>query len=76
MRRYVSILAAFGVAALLWVAYLYTRLPAGVEAKGASDSILPWVTLAGSIVSLLTGIVGLWSKLREEKTSRKSSSER
>jgi hypothetical protein len=58
---------AFVVSVCLWGVYLQIKLPSGVEAKGPADDILPWVTLAGSIVSLLTGLVGLWANIRFEK---------
>jgi hypothetical protein len=73
MRRYLWILVAFAVALFLWVVYLQTRLPPGVEAKGPADTILPWVTLAGSIVSLLTGLIGLLVKVRNLMTAKKAS---
>jgi len=75
MQRYLWILAAFAVTGFFWIIYLQTKLPPGVEAKGPTDNILPWVTLASSIISLMTGLVGLltviFSKLVEFKARRK-----
>ena len=51
-------------AVLLWI-YFSMRLPAGVETKGGADSVVPWVSLAGATVSLLTGVATLWLKLLE-----------
>jgi hypothetical protein len=69
MQRFAWIIAAFVLALVLWLVYLKTTLPAGVEAKGPSDW-LPWLSLAGSIVSLLTGIVGLIGEIRKLRSAR------
>lgn len=72
MSRYVYLLVLFIASFLLWLAYLETRLPHGVEAKGPNDSFLPWVTLAGSIISLCTGLVGLGSEIIKLKARRRA----
>jgi purine-cytosine permease-like protein len=69
MQRYFWIILAFVIAAVLWIIYLYTRLPPGVESKGATDWI-PWVSLAASVVSLLTGVVGLLLKIQQLITQK------
>jgi hypothetical protein len=51
-------------AAALWL-YYFTRLPPGIEAKGDAERLLPWMSLAGAVVSLLTGIVSLGLKVVE-----------
>jgi len=53
------------VAVVLWWVFQTTRLPPGVESKGGPESWMPWLSLAGSIVSLLTGTVTLGLKLIE-----------
>jgi purine-cytosine permease-like protein len=69
MRRPGTIVGLFLLALLLWWVFETTRLPSGVEAKGPSDW-MPWVSLAGSVVSLLTGIVTLSLKLIEARQKR------
>jgi hypothetical protein len=64
MRRFGWIGAAFILSFALWLIYRRISLPPGVEAKGPTDW-LPWLSLAGSIVSLLTGIVGLIGEIRK-----------
>jgi hypothetical protein len=49
---------------LLWL-YFYTRLPPGIEAKGPGESLMPWISLGGAAVSLLTGVASLGLKLVE-----------
>jgi purine-cytosine permease-like protein len=71
MRKYVWIALTFVLAAAFWAIYLRFRLPTGIEAKGPTDWI-PWVSLAGSVVSLLTGIVGLLLKIQELRTAKKA----
>lgn len=51
-------------ACLLWL-YPDTRLPPGIEAKGGTDSLVPWNSLGASMVSLLTGVAGIALKLVE-----------
>jgi hypothetical protein len=63
MRRLAIIVGLFVLSGfLLWV-FFQTKLPPGVEEQGP-ESWAPWIALAGSIVSLLTGIVTLVEKLR------------
>jgi purine-cytosine permease-like protein len=69
MRRSFSIAAFFVLAVLLWWVYTSTRLPPGVETKGPSDWI-PWVSLAGSIVSLITGLITLALKIIEVRQKK------
>jgi len=59
VKRLFYVLPPFIIGALLWWAYEATRLPPGVESKGEASDLLPWVSLAGSIVSLATGLVTL-----------------
>jgi hypothetical protein len=59
MRRASLILGLFILSALLWWAYEASRLPPGLEPKGETSEIIPWLSLAGSIVSLITGLVTL-----------------
>jgi hypothetical protein len=58
-RRLGGVLFLFIVSALLWWAYVATSLPPGVESKGDSSDWIPWLSLAGAIVSFLTGLVTL-----------------
>lgn len=65
MRRPWVILVFFLLGAgLLWL-YFSTRLPIGIEAKSGIDSWMPWISLAGAVVSLLTGIATLGLKILE-----------
>ena len=59
MRRKILILGLLILSPLLWWAYFATRLPPGLEPKGESSEVIPWLSLAGSIVSLITGLVTL-----------------
>jgi purine-cytosine permease-like protein len=68
-RRWSSILAFLALAVILWWVYESLRLPPGVEAKGPEDW-LPWLSLAASVVSLLTGLVGLAAKILELRQKR------
>jgi hypothetical protein len=65
MRRSVVIITCLLLGAVLLWLYFDTRLPPGVEAKGDTDSWLPWISLAGAFVSLLTGVATLALKLLE-----------
>jgi purine-cytosine permease-like protein len=69
LRHWSSILALLALAVILWWAYQSLRLPPGVEAKGP-EGWLPWLSLAGSVVSLLTGLVGLAAKILELRQKR------
>ena len=64
LGRWSTILVLLVVAAVSWWIYGSSRLPPGVESKGPEDW-LPWLSLAVSVVSLLTGLVGLATKLLE-----------
>jgi hypothetical protein len=68
-RRPFLILAFFVVSGLLWWIHEATRLPSGVEAKGAPEWI-PWISLIGSIVSLITGLITLGLKIIELRRNR------
>jgi TPR repeat protein len=50
LRRPLVITAFFIVAAVLWWGYENTRLPPGVEGKGAQDWV-PWISLAAAQTS-------------------------
>jgi hypothetical protein len=71
MVRWPLIVAALLVlaAVLLWL-FLETRPIPGVEPKGDAAVWMPWVTLAGSIVSLLTAMVTLALKLIEMRGTK------
>jgi len=66
MRRYFWVTSLFIAAGVLWAVYLQIRVPPGVEAKGPTDW-LPWISLAGAIISFISGVVGLISKLVDLK---------
>ncbi len=68
-RRWSSILAFLVLAIVLWWIHQSLRLPPGIEGKGP-DEWLPWLSLAASVVSLLTGLVGLAVKLLELRQKR------
>jgi hypothetical protein len=55
---------------LLWWAYFATRLPPGLEPKGEPSEVIPWLSLAGSIVSLITGLVALALEIIKLKQSK------
>jgi len=59
VRRHIIPIALFVFAVLLWWTYESTRPIPGVEGKGDVSDWIPWVSLAGSITSLLTGMVTL-----------------
>jgi hypothetical protein len=59
VRRLSIILIPFIFSTLLFWAYEASRLPPGVESKGEPSELIAWVSLAGSIVSLITGVVTL-----------------
>jgi hypothetical protein len=68
-RRPLVIIGFFILTALFWWSYENTRLPPGIESKGPQDWI-PWVSLAGSIVSLIAGLVTLSLKIIEVRYKR------
>jgi hypothetical protein len=59
VRRKSLILGLFVLSLLFWWAYLSTRLPPGLEPKGEPSEVIAWLSLAGSILSLITGLVTL-----------------
>jgi hypothetical protein len=59
MRRASLIVGLFILSALLWWAYQASHLPPDLEPKGEASEVIPWLSLAGSIVSLITGLVTL-----------------
>jgi hypothetical protein len=67
-RRPILIVLFFVLAAILLLAYFQTRLPPGVEAKGPSDW-LPWISLAGAVISFVTGVLTLGLKVAELRKS-------
>jgi purine-cytosine permease-like protein len=68
-RRLLFIVLLFVLAAVLWWVFQSTRLPPGLESKGP-ENWMPWLSLAGSIVSLLTGVVTLGLKLTETRRAK------
>ncbi len=68
-RRPSFIVLLFILAAVLWWVFQSTRLPPGLESKGP-ENWMPWLSLAGSIVSLLTGVVTLGLKLTETRRGK------
>jgi len=76
LHRPLIIILLFLTAILLWWAFESTRPIPGIESKGSAEDWIPWVSLAGSVVSLLTGIVTLGVKVFEirHKTSRRKRS--
>jgi hypothetical protein len=74
MRRLIYILLPFVFSALLWWAYEASRLPAGIESKGEASEFIPWISLAGSILSLVTGIVTLTLEIFKLRQLTKRSS--
>ena len=73
MTRLSFVLLLFVVSALLWSAYEANRLPPGVEPKGESSELVAWLSLIGSIVSLITGLVGLTLQLIKLKQASNKS---
>jgi hypothetical protein len=73
MRRLILILLLFVLSALLWWVYDVNRLPPGVEPKGESSELVAWLSLIGSIVSLITGLVGLTLQLIKLKQASNKS---
>lgn len=69
MRRTAVVIGLFVLAVVLWWIFQSTRLPPDVESKGPQDW-LPWVSLAGSVVSLVTAFVTLGLKLIELRQKR------
>ena len=65
LRRPLVSAAFFAIAALLWWLFESLRPIPGLETKGPAEDLIPWLTLAGSMVSLLTGIVSLSLKIAE-----------
>jgi hypothetical protein len=59
MRRLSIVLFLFILSALLWWTYDATTLPPGVESKGEASEVIPWLSLAGAVVSFLTALVTL-----------------
>ena len=47
--------------------YQHFKIPAGVEPQGNSDVWIAWLSLATSVVALITAIVGLIEKVIEKK---------
>jgi hypothetical protein len=71
MKRPIVIVAllVIGLAALWY--YFSLQLPAGIEPMGDGDSLtMQWLALAISIVSLLSGVVGLIQKIIELRAAR------
>jgi len=70
VRRHIIPIALFVFAVLLWWTYESTRPIPGVEGKGDVSDWIPWVSLAGSITSLLTGMVTLSLKLIDIRSNK------
>ena len=58
MKRPAFIISAAVVCVIAFIAYLATRTPAGIEAKGGESETVAWVSLATATVSLVATIVG------------------
>ena len=69
-RRPLVILLFFILAALLWWVFQATRPVPGLESKGGPENWMPWLSLAGSVVSLLTGAVTLALKMTEMRREK------
>lgn len=65
MRRTSVIIVLFLLGGVLLWFYFQTRLPPGIEPKGAADDLKPWIALAGSVVTLLAGLASLVLKVIE-----------
>lgn len=72
MKRPAVIIGAFVIGLVALVLYLQQQPPAGVEAMGDESPVMQWLTLAISIVSVLTGLVGLVQKVIELRAAGKS----
>jgi cytosine/uracil/thiamine/allantoin permease len=70
VRRGGWILGLFVLSSLPWWAYEASRLPPGLESKGETSDVISWLSLAGSIVSLVTGVVTLTLEIIKLKQSR------
>jgi hypothetical protein len=69
-RRFFAILGLLILAGLLAWVYITTRLPPGIQVKGGAPDWLPWVSLAGSVVSFLTALVTLTVELVKARAKR------
>ena len=66
LRKPLVIFLLFLLALFFWWVFQTSRPLPGVEPKGGGpDAWMPWVSLATSVVTLITGIVGLVLKLIE-----------
>ena len=70
LRRPLIIAFFFLLAAFLWWVFQITRPLPGIESKGGPESWMPWVSLAASIVSLLTGMVTFALKIMEMRDGK------
>lgn len=61
---------ALGGLALMAYALFTLNAPSTIEPKGDSDTLIPYVALATSIVSLLTGLIGALKAYLEVKKLR------
>jgi purine-cytosine permease-like protein len=68
MMRRVVILALFIVGALLWWIYDTNKLPPGVQSKGPEDW-MPWLSLLGSVVAIVSGVVTTILEILRHKKS-------
>ncbi len=74
MKRPITIVVALVIGIAAFWLYSGMQQPAGIEAKGDDDTLtLRWLTLAISVVSLLTGVVGLIQKVIELRAASGSS---
>jgi hypothetical protein len=70
LRRPWVIAFLFLLAILLWWVFEFTRPLPGLEPKGGPENWMPWISLATSVISLLTGIIALALKLVEMRGAR------
>ena len=71
MKRPVVIVGALVLGVLALIYYLQQLPPDGVEPKG-DEMTIAWISLAVSIVSLLTALVGLVQKVIELRHASRS----
>ena len=75
LRKPLAIVLLFLLTIFFWWIFQTTRPLTGVEPKGGAEAWAPWISLATSVVTLLTGIAGLALKLTEMRTQKPKSKE-
>lgn len=68
LQRSSVILFLLILSAVLGYIYFQYRVPAGVTPMGDSSETIAWISLATSIVSMITAIVGLVHKIMDKKS--------